>query len=336
MNINKDYLFKQREINMMKLSGMTPIGITVHNTYNSAPAINEAKNQFNNNTKKGSSGVAVHFYVDEDNIYQLLPLDIHGWHAGDGAKGTGNRKTIAIEICRSTDYSDDKYARAEQLTIKLLDKLLKDFNFTTKDIYQHKHWSGKKCPHRLIEGNPINWETFIGLIGKDNVPNDKPLNKDKVGDLLVVRKGSFKGQLTVYKDKALTQVLKTYNVDNEKCDLQFTITENLDPVFKVKQYSMTPMDGKINAGYIKWQSGIGFDKFGTERKCYSQTTTTKPKEIKVGSRVQLKTNATKYATGQNIPARFKGKNYTVQQKRSGESLLKELYSWVYDKDLIVL
>lgn len=40
-----------------------------------------------------------HFTVDEKEIYQHLPLNENGWHAGDG--GTGNRKSIGIEICEN-------------------------------------------------------------------------------------------------------------------------------------------------------------------------------------------------------------------------------------------
>ena len=174
MKINKDYLFGERELKMMSLSKMTPIGITIHNTYNFAPAINEAKNQFNNNTKKGVNGVAVHFYVDENEIYQLLPLNYHGWHAGDGA-GKGNKQTIAIEICRSRDYESDNYKKAEELTVSLVQKLMKDFGFNSANLYKHQDWSGKKCPHRMLDGSPRTWEQFKGLIvGGGAKPNPKP------------------------------------------------------------------------------------------------------------------------------------------------------------------
>lgn len=63
----------------------------------------------------------------------------------------------------------------------------------------------------------------------------------------------------------------------------------------------------------------------------------KPKAINVGSRVKLKSSASRYATGQVIPGSVKNKTYTVQQKgnRSGKSqvLLKEIYSWVWESDV---
>lgn len=52
-----------------------------------------------------------------------------------------------------------------------------------------------------------------------------------------------------------------------------------------------------------------------------------------GDRVKLKASAQTYATGERIPSGYKDKYYTIMQKGNGKSLLKELYSWVYDKDL---
>lgn len=56
--------------------------------------------------------------------------------------------------------------------------------------------------------------------------------------------------------------------------------------------------------------------------------------FKVGQKVTLKASATKYATGQAIPNWCKNKTYTVMQVGNGKVLLKELYSWVYTKDII--
>lgn len=53
----------------------------------------------------------------------------------------------------------------------------------------------------------------------------------------------------------------------------------------------------------------------------------------VGAKVRVKDAAKKYATGELIPDQYKGKTYTVQQRGSNRILLKEIYSWVWTKDL---
>lgn len=61
----------------------------------------------------------------------------------------------------------------------------------------------------------------------------------------------------------------------------------------------------------------------------------KKKSIGIGSKVKIKPSASKYVTGEKVPNSVKGKTYTVQQLRKGnsEALLREIMSWVYVKDL---
>ncbi len=57
------------------------------------------------------------------------------------------------------------------------------------------------------------------------------------------------------------------------------------------------------------------------------------KKIEVGSKVKVSNAATKYSTGQAIPAWVKGNIYTVQQLSGQKALLKEIVSWVNLADL---
>lgn len=63
----------------------------------------------------------------------------------------------------------------------------------------------------------------------------------------------------------------------------------------------------------------------------------KPKSINVGSKVKIKSSASRYATGEKIPGSVKNRSYTIQQKgtRNGKSqvLLKEIVSWVWESDV---
>lgn len=58
--------------------------------------------------------------------------------------------------------------------------------------------------------------------------------------------------------------------------------------------------------------------------------------IESGDRVRLNNNASRYATGETIPASRKGQNYTVLQTRSGQVLLREIMSWVHTRDVTKL
>lgn len=63
----------------------------------------------------------------------------------------------------------------------------------------------------------------------------------------------------------------------------------------------------------------------------SKKPTSKPD---INGKVVLKNSASRYATGESIPDRYKGKTYTVMQEKSDRVLLKELYSWVRKSDVV--
>jgi N-acetylmuramoyl-L-alanine amidase CwlA len=135
---------------------MTPEYITVHNTANDAPALNEAKYVVDNPKSKDTS---YHFAVDDKEVYQILPLNRAGWHAGDG-NGTGNRKTIGIEICYSKS-GGERFNKAEDNAAWLIAKLLKERNWGIDRVKKHQDWSGKYCPHRTLDNG---WQRFLDKI----------------------------------------------------------------------------------------------------------------------------------------------------------------------------
>ena len=63
----------------------------------------------------------------------------------------------------------------------------------------------------------------------------------------------------------------------------------------------------------------------------SKKPTSKPD---INGKVVLKNSASRYATGESIPDRYKGKTYTVMQEKPDRVLLKELYSWVRKSDVV--
>lgn len=128
--------------------------ITIHNTANKATAQNERDYL---NRRRDNVSISFHFAVDENEAIQIMPLFMHAWHAGDG-RGEGNMNSIAIEICRSTLYDGDLYPRAEENAVKLAAYLLYIYRLDVDDLRMHYNWSGKKCPHRIIEDN--RWDEF--------------------------------------------------------------------------------------------------------------------------------------------------------------------------------
>lgn len=137
---------------------MIPKYLTIHSTGNPlSTAKNEADNVTKNNLDKK---VSFHFVVDAISIYQTLPTNEMGWHAGDGM-GNGNRESIGIEICESGDRLN-----ALKNAIILVQNLLKEFG--DLEIVQHNYWSGKNCPRILRDPafvkNGLNWDWFLAQV----------------------------------------------------------------------------------------------------------------------------------------------------------------------------
>ena len=134
---------------------MDPTYITVHNTANQASAINEISYMHNN-----SNEVSFHYAVDDIEAIQGLPLNRNGWHSGDGSQGTGNRKSIAVEICYSR-YGGEKFDKAEKNAAKLIAALMEQFDIPIDRVRKHQDWSGKYCPHRTLDAG---WDRFVDMI----------------------------------------------------------------------------------------------------------------------------------------------------------------------------
>lgn len=134
---------------------LSPKFITVHNTANTSKGANAAMHA--RYVKNPTTATSWHYTVDDnDIIYQHLPTNESGFHAGDG-NGQGNRASIGIEICENVDGN---FQKATENAVWLIRRLMKEFNIPLSNVVPHQKWSGKKCPHKLL---PV-WNNFISQI----------------------------------------------------------------------------------------------------------------------------------------------------------------------------
>ena len=136
--------------------GMTPQGITVHNTYNDASAMSEISYMLGNNYE-----TSFHYAVDDYRAVQGIEENRNGWHASDG-NGFGNRNTIAIEICYSKS-GGPRFDKAEQNAVELIVDILKRYGWGIDKVKRHYDYAPDKkyCPHRTMDKG---WQRFLNLI----------------------------------------------------------------------------------------------------------------------------------------------------------------------------
>jgi len=159
--------------------------ITIHSTGNpKSTAKNEADNLYNNSPMEKKS---FHFAVDDSLIYQTLPTNEVGWHAGDGS-GPGNMSSIGIEICEPGDRK-----KALLNAIELTRRLMEMENIPIENVVQHNYWSGKNCPRILRDKayikDGLDWKWFMSELKKVAA---KPASSNKKEDDEVIEKGKFK------------------------------------------------------------------------------------------------------------------------------------------------
>lgn len=147
----KQYFITDHNVNKISMPSkrtLPLIGVTVHNTND----INEARQttdseQYTRATINGNMNtVRVHFFVDDDEAWQNLPLDWQSWHAGQAGRAdrngsaAGNAQTISIE-CIMDGSGSEKDKKAEDNCAKLTAWLLHTNNMNTKlNLFTHNYW----------------------------------------------------------------------------------------------------------------------------------------------------------------------------------------------------
>ena len=111
-----------------------PIGIMVHSTAcPGAPAKNFLTSW--NVPKPNGKSVCVHAFIDTTGIYQTLPFNYKGWHAGGNANSMGY---IGFEICEPKNYGDREYFEVvKRKAVEFCAYLCMTYNIPVKKVITH-------------------------------------------------------------------------------------------------------------------------------------------------------------------------------------------------------
>ncbi|WP_139365658.1 peptidoglycan recognition protein family protein [Shouchella patagoniensis] len=141
---------------------MNPQYITIHETANRSTGANALMHS--RYVKNPTTAVSWHYTVDSGQIiYQHLPLNETGFHAGDGS-GNGNRNSIGIELCVN---SDGNFSRTRRNAAALVRQLMANHNIPISRVVPHQHWSGKNCPANL--NNSGQYDDFLRQVMNSNI-----------------------------------------------------------------------------------------------------------------------------------------------------------------------
>ena len=289
-----EFLLANHNVNniAMPVTTMDYQGVTMHNT-NDLPRVENDAEQYTRATYNGNmNDVRVHYYGDDIEVWQNLPLTISGWHAADG-NGFGNRQTVAIECIMSPAYNaEDK--KAEDNCARLAAWLLWRKGYGVDRLYTHTYHLNVKagktgtvdylntakgnykyCPAYILP----HWAQFKALVQK--YINDLNGNKTSApttptpapqGQIYRIRKSwsDVKSQIGAYRNltsaKSLCDKNPGYSVYDEAGKVVYSNTAkqlaagvkiklNYAPFF-VSSSAKSPARNGVSGTYYVWSATI--------------------------------------------------------------------------------
>lgn len=216
----RTFIMPQAKYSKKSTYPMVAKGITVHNTYNDAKAENEIKYMQNNNNM-----VSYHAAIDEKEVIFGAPLNRSAWHAGDGKNGYGNRNHISFEICYSKS-GGEKYKKAEANAVRVIAYCLHLNKWGMNKLKKHQDWSGKNCPHRILDEK--RWSQFTSKVSDELAklngsstasPSISYFKRGDTGDLVRLQQDKFeKAGYDIDLDgsfgPAMERVVRKFQKDN--------------------------------------------------------------------------------------------------------------------------
>lgn len=118
----------------------------------------------------GNRGASAHYFVDDNEIVQVVEEYNSAWSVGDG-KGKyniTNQNSISIEMCCNSDgkVSEKTEANALELVKCLMDK----YNISINNVVRHYDASRKICPN-WSDDNWQRWSNFKSKLAGETVVN---------------------------------------------------------------------------------------------------------------------------------------------------------------------
>lgn len=129
-------------------------------------AISTAKAN-SNYFKSTYRGASAHYFVDDNDIYQVVEEKDVAWHCGATYYkhlSCRNSNSIGIEMCcfnnnGKIDVSENVVTK----TVELVKELMKKYNIPIQNILRHFDVTGKNCPAPLVNDNN-RWIDFLNKL----------------------------------------------------------------------------------------------------------------------------------------------------------------------------
>ena len=190
---------------------ITPKGIMVHSTATPGVMAADWFSRWNKSYKAGEINrqVCVHAFLDDKEIWQYLPWNHRGWHAG----GDANNTHISFEICEPGGFSysggsnmvgydvkknEAYFRKAWQNAVNLCVFLCKEYGLTEKDILSHAEGNKKGIASNHSDvghwfpKHGENMDTFRAAVKKALSKTDEKAQSFQVDDVVYIKPSASK------------------------------------------------------------------------------------------------------------------------------------------------
>ena len=140
-------------------------------------AVSTAKNNANyfKNTYRGASA---HYFVDDNEIVQVVEDKDISWHCGSNTYycGARNSNSIGIEMCCIKKNGKlDVSEKVVEKAIELVKELMEKYNIPVDRVVRHYDISHKVCPAPFVN-DVSRWNNFKSKLGQATEPAKKDTN----------------------------------------------------------------------------------------------------------------------------------------------------------------
>lgn len=157
-------------------NGQTIKYLVFHYTGNKGDTAENNAKYFN----KGNQGASAHYFVSDNQIYQVVEDVRAAWSVGDGdgKYGITNSNSINVEMCCWSNGTISE--KTENNALELGKYLIKKHGISIENVVRHYDASRKVCPN----WSDNNWSRWIDFKNKlvDKSQESKPVNNPVKGE----------------------------------------------------------------------------------------------------------------------------------------------------------
>ena len=125
---------------------------------------------------KAKRGASANYFVDDNEIWQVVDDENGAWHVGGALKyynSCRNNNSIGIEMCCKRNAKGEWYIEDKTVenTIELTRYLMAKWNVPIIRVCRHFDVTGKRCPEPWVKDESL-WDDFIERV------KEKPMEKE--------------------------------------------------------------------------------------------------------------------------------------------------------------